>query len=345
MPSLAEEAANPADVAKPVPPFLTTSRHYHTLDDGAQIEICVQSQDARNLSVPLSLLPDPSSDPWLVNILGTVFTAPGDDDTQRPTAGHVGGLLVKRELIPQTGEDDEFLRRMMSANTFTQAQMRELFHAQGHLRDKFRGRGIWGTAGDEAWVFEIGTMAIDPRYRRSGVGRTLLGCVREEVLQAARDAQRAVLMLLFLGAPRAEVDGYKAAHPSASGPELQNVSTRTRLAAKTFWRSLGFRRLSPRSNWFGWARPVAGSGDHLTTSMADEWDSDGEEQSLGIHDDDLADDVAEKWHDWKRNVDDIANGIAGGLVERLPDPEMAHRLGQGHGLFGSTTGEDVVDHG
>lgn len=336
------EAPTPANVAKPQ--FLTTTRHYYTLNDGEQIEICVQSQDARSLSVPLSLLPDPSSDPWLVDVIGTVYTAaPGEKDTQRPAAaGRFGGLLVRRELIP-TGED-EFLGRMMTANAFTQAQMRQLFHAEGRLRDKFRGRGIWGTAGDDAWVFEVGMIAIPPVYRREGVGKKLLECVREEVLKWARDKQRAVLMLLFLGAPKAEVDGYKAAHPKASGSELQGVSTRTRLTAKHFWRSLGFRRLSPRSNWFGWARPVAGSEDHSTTRMVDEWDSDDEQQSLGLHDDDLAEDVAEKWDEWKHNLDNIDIGSASGLVEHLPDLELVHRFGDGHGPPSNSTEEDVAGY-
>lgn len=293
---------------------LTTRRRQYTLDNNTQIDIYVESWDARDQSITLAGFYDTSPDPWILSVVGTVITDTSNDDTRRAQAGRFEGLLIKRELIPE-GED-EFLRRMISANSFTQLQMSQLFNVHGQLRDRYRNRGICGTDDDDAWVLEVCRISTAPEYRRGGLGRTLVECVRDEVLTWARAEPRAVLMLLSLGTTKTELDGYKTAHPFASGPELHRASTETRLRAKRFWRSLGFRRLSERSNWFGWARPVASGRGNCSLAAHTEWESDEEEQRIDLHDDDQAEDVTERWDEWRRESDGAE--LASSLAERPP---------------------------
>ncbi|KAJ4387532.1 hypothetical protein N0V93_008127 [Gnomoniopsis smithogilvyi] len=275
------------------PTFFTTTRHQYTLHNGEEVQICVQSFDPQETSLsPFSTALDPSNKSWILGVNGTLFINPGEDDTVRSTAGKFTGLLIKRELFPQVG--DEFLRRMMSVNSFTRQQAQQLFDAQGRLKSKFKGRGIWGSENDSSWIFELGTTEIAPEYRREGVGRKMIECVREEVLTWAREAQRDVLMVLMLGATKSAIDEHKVSQPACSAAELQQVSSTARQTAKHFWRSLGFRRLSARSNWFGWTRSVAGPRDH-PFSVDGEWESEDEMVKFESHDDDTAPDVAEKW--------------------------------------------------
>lgn len=282
------------------PTIFTTTRHQYALRNGDEVEVCIQSFDPRELSSSLPLvIPNLSRpQPWIIGIAGTVYIEPGEDDTQRPSAGKFGGLLIKRELIPEV--EDGFLRHMMSVNSFTQQQAQQLFDSQGRLRRKFTGRGIWGSENDDSWIFEIGMAQIAPGYRREGVGRRLVECARDEVLTWAREEQREVLMILMLGAPQSEVVEHKSHHPMSSATDLQRVSSAARLAAKSFWRSLGFRRLSARSSWFGWARSVDDPGDHPFNSHA-EWESEGELVKINKHDDDMAPDVAETYAWYKRD--------------------------------------------
>lgn len=275
------------------PTIFTTNRHQYTLQDGEEVEICIQSFDPReHIASHFATTPDPSPRSWILGVNGTVFIEPGEDDMQRPTAGKFGGLLIKRELIPQ-GED-EFFRHMMSVNSFTRQQAQQLFDAQGRLQGKYRGRGIWGSETDSSWIFELGMADIAPDYRREGVGRVMVECVRDEVLAWAREAQREVLMILMLGAPKSAIDEHKLNQPASSAAEIQQVSSATRLTAKRFWRSLGFRRLSARSNWFGWTRSVAGPREHPFTVYED-WESEDEMVKFESHEDHMAPDVAKIW--------------------------------------------------
>lgn len=284
----------PAAYGQKQPRIFTTTRHQYALQDGDELEICVQSFNPQEFST--SLLPTTargsSSQPWILAVNGTVFIEPGKDDSLRPTAGKFGGLLIKRELIPQV--EDEFLRRMMSVNSFTRQQAQQLFDAQGRLKRKYRGRGVWGTENDNSWIFELSMAQIAPGYRRKGVGKKLVECVRQEVLTWAREAHREVLMVLMLGALKSEVDEHRLNQPASSAADLQKVSSNARLTAKRFWRSLGFRRLSARSNWFGWARSVADPGVQLFTAYG-EWESEDEMVKFESHDDTMDPDVAEKF--------------------------------------------------
>ncbi|KAJ4418244.1 hypothetical protein N0V82_005719 [Gnomoniopsis sp. IMI 355080] len=278
---------------QPNPTIFTTTRHPYNLQEGEELEICIQSFDPRFISDP-----NPSPQPWILGINVTVYIETGQDDALRPSAGNLGGFLIKRELIPQA--EDEFLRRMMSMNSHTQQLALQLFDAQGRLKDKFKGRGIRGSENDDSWIFEVSMAEIHPGWRREGVGRKMIECVRDEVLAWAREAQREVLMVLMLGAPKRVVDEHMLSQPLSSAADIQQVSTNARLRAKRFWRSLGFRRLSERSNWFGWTRFGAEDRDHSLTTQED-WESEDEIVKLEIHDDDMAPDVAEKWVRYQPN--------------------------------------------
>lgn len=291
-----ESRQSPADGQRQQAVF-TTTRHHYTLKNGKQAEVYIQSFDPREPSSAAANRTASTciSQDWILGINGTVFIKPGDNDVLRPTAGKLTGLLIKRELIPQV--ENEFLRRMMSLNSFTQQQAQQLFNSHGRLRHKFKETGTC-EANDNgtSWIFELCTMDIAPNYRRDGLGRILVECVRNEVLTWAREAHRDVLMVLMLGAPKSEMDEYKLAHPASSAAELQVVLSTARRTAKRFWRSLGFRRLSPRSNWFGWRSHPLGpgaAGDQMFQSDG-EWESEDEVIKFESHDDDMAPDVAEK---------------------------------------------------
>lgn len=277
----------------------TTTRHQCILRNGKQAEVCIQSFDPREPSSASSSTESATSTPvfqsWILGIRGTISVEPVDNHGLRQTAGKLAGLLIKRDLIPQC--EDEFLQRMMSVNSFTQQQAQQLFNSKGQLRHKFREIATCGTIDDnDTWIFELCMMDIAPNHRRDGLGRKLIECARMEVLTWAREAHRDVLMVLMLGAPKSEMDEHKLAHPHSSAAELQIVLSMARRTAKSFWRSLGFRRLSPRSNWFGWRSHPMGAGttgDQNLQSDA-EWESEDEMVKFESHDDDMDPDVAEK---------------------------------------------------
>lgn len=286
--------------------ILTTTRYQHTLKNGKQAEVLIQSFDPREPSAASASSAASTSIPqaWILGVNGTVVVEPGENDALRPTAGKLAGLLIKRELIPQV--EDEFLRRMMSVNSFTQQQAQQLFNSQGQLRRKFRETGTCGASDDDtSWILEICTMDIAPNHRRGALGKKLVECVRNEVLTWAIEAHRDVLMVLMLGAPKSEMDEHKLANPGSSAAELQIVLSTARRTAKRFWRSLGFRRLSPRSNWFGWRSHSVGAGaagDQVLQSDG-EWESEDEMIKFESHDDDMAPDVAEKLAWYTRNLE------------------------------------------
>lgn len=298
-----ESRQSPANGQTPQTIF-TTTQYQYTLKDGKQAEVCIQSFDPRESSSSSastdSTISDHANQSWIIGIKGTIFLGDGNNDTLRPTAGKLAGLLIKRELIPQV--EDEFLRRMMSVNSFTQQQAQQLFSSQGQLRDKFIGRGTCGSGNDSSWIFEICSIDIAPNHRRDGLGRTLVECVRNELLTWTQEAQRDVLMILMLGAPKSEMDEHKLINPASSAAELQAVLSTARCTAKRFWRSLGFRRLSSRSNWFGWFHPVAGTGGQIAQSDG-EWESEDEMIKFESHDDDMSPDVKEKLALYSRNLD------------------------------------------
>lgn len=300
-----ESRQSPADGQRHQTIF-TTTRHQYTLKNGKQAEVCIQSFDPREPSSASasSAASTSVSQAWILGVNGTVFVDLGEIHALRPTAGKLSGLFIKRELIPHV--EDEFLRRMMSVNSFTQQQAQQLFNSQGQLRHRYKETRTYGASDtDSSWIFELCTMDIGPNYRRDGLGRILVESVRKEVLTWAREAHRDVLMILMLGAPKSEMDGYKSTHPTSSAAELQIVLSTARQTAKRFWRSLGFRRLSPRSNWFGWRSQSveAGAAGEQRIQSDGEWESEDEIIKFESHDDDMAPDVAEKLARYTHHLD------------------------------------------
>lgn len=284
--------------------IFTTTRHQYTLKNGKQAEVCIQSFDPRESSSSSasagSAISDFVSQSWILGLNGTIFLESGDNGILRPPAGTLAGLLIKRERIPQV--EDEFLRRMMSVNSFTQQQAQQLFTSQGQLRDKFRQSGSCGSDNDSSWIFELCLIEVAPNHRRDGLGRTLVESATDKVLTWAQEAHRDVLMVLMLGAPKREMDEHKLIHPDSSATELQVVLSIVRRRAKCFWRSLGFCRLSSRSNWFGSFHPVASTEGHVIQNDED-WESEDEMVKFESHDDDMSPDVAKKLALYSRKLD------------------------------------------
>ena len=238
-----------------------------TLDDGEKLKMPVEPRDVlahvalRNANPAITHAAS-SDNPCILSVKG-IIGIELDDGRIGALVAKLNGHLIKRELIADVG--DEFHCLMTHINPSTTLLARQLFDRQGTLRPEFQGRGIWGTnskTNEDAWVFEISALEVSPRYRRQGIGSALAEFAMKMVLAWAtekeEELERVVLNLVHLkGQPDAKC---------WLAPETH--STR-----KSFWRSLGFRRLSARSSWFGWARSVAAPDAHPPTGDI-EWESD-----------------------------------------------------------------------
>ncbi|KAJ6112318.1 hypothetical protein N7523_008379 [Penicillium sp. IBT 18751x] len=192
---------------------------------------------------------------WLEQIDGLIFNQDNSDSDKTPV-GYCDGKLIRREKIR-----DKFWFAMEQPTEETCSLAFDLFDRYGRLKPEFKshpikkGSGIWNAELDDGDIFLIESLRIDGQYRRLGQGSTLVKAMLEKV----RDKTLGFVTVVHPGVLRSEV----LCEPR--GEEVHNKEL-SELAAmdisKSFWRSLGFRRIGS-SSWFGLASDPEHPCHHL----------------------------------------------------------------------------------
>ncbi|EME46454.1 hypothetical protein DOTSEDRAFT_70452 [Dothistroma septosporum NZE10] len=205
-----------------------------------------------------------------VQRLSTDVLSPGQtpyhhDEYEAKVLGSSGALLIRSELMSNPVQD--FKTLAANAEESTRYAIKHLLNTSDRcLREQFRNQGIWGSDSDDPWVLIFERLYISPKARRRGWASKLVARVLEEVVNMARRAHKAVLVLAMPFAPEKEV---------RCGTVSQAEGLRT---ARAFWRSLGFVRMG-ETLFFGWTRNVQCSGvtvmrKNLVQTEDLEYDSD-----------------------------------------------------------------------
>ena len=164
------------------------------------------------------------------------------DDYEQKVQGYCGAVLIRSELMSDPIQD--FKTLAANAEESTRHAVKHLFNTSDRcLREEFRNRGIWGSDSTDPWVLIFERLYISPASRRHGWASKLVTRILEEVINMARRAHKAVVVLAMPFAPEKEV-------------KCGLVSTEQGLRnARAFWRSLGFVRMG-ETLFFGWTRNV-----------------------------------------------------------------------------------------
>ncbi|KAK4626575.1 hypothetical protein CLAFUW4_04392 [Fulvia fulva] len=165
-----------------------------------------------------------------------------DNKYENQVLGSCGAILVRSELMSDPIQD--FKTLAANAEESTRHAVKHLFNTSDRcLREEFRNQGIWGSDSDDPWVLVFERLYVSLWARRHGWASKLVTRLLEEVVDMARRAHKAVVVLTMPFAPEKEVKG---------GAVSWEEGLRS---ARAFWRSLGFVRMG-ETLFFGWTRNV-----------------------------------------------------------------------------------------
>ncbi|KAH3517791.1 hypothetical protein KXV64_006811, partial [Aspergillus fumigatus] len=135
----------------------------------------------------------------------------------------------------------------------------DLLDRYGRLKQEFKdhpfkkGSGVWRAGLDGDDIFLIENLEIDRQYRRCGLGSRLVRAMLETV-------ESGTLYYTAIVRPSA-LNGNELQCESAAGRTTTELTSED--ISKSFWRSLGFRRIDS-SSWFGFASDAKHPSRHLT---------------------------------------------------------------------------------
>jgi ribosomal protein S18 acetylase RimI-like enzyme len=195
---------------------------------------------------------------WLQQIDGWVMKQEAINPGGRQV-GYCDGKIIRRDLIRS-----HFRHRMAMLTEHTCSLALDLFDRYGRLKQEFmdhpvkRGSGVWSAELDDDDIFLIEHLEIDTQYRRRGLGSKLVRAMLDEV-EGKTLGYTAIVCPT--GLYRLESHGVSAGK-KAAGLTNEDIS-------KSFWRSLGFRRIGS-SAWFGLSLDKNHPSCHLT--FADDYE-------------------------------------------------------------------------
>lgn len=187
----------------------------------------------------------------------------------RDRVGHFRAFLAKREFIePSPGDTRKLnfrgaLKKAHPDLCILFEEPLRFFNASGKMDDDFeafasslfvyddfkhyrdstgndkRGKDFRMHPGYRAWILIIKDIFVDIRYRRRGIGETM---VRELLLQVVKMAEKADRPLLVVVQPGFlhEIDINDLIHPEGH----RRIHLKAEIA-EVFWRSIGFERYEP----------------------------------------------------------------------------------------------------
>ncbi|EPS45994.1 hypothetical protein H072_2 [Dactylellina haptotyla CBS 200.50] len=219
-----------------------------------------------------------SSTPWSSSFTADVLdptydnTKPYDQNDfeagkrrfEESTIANVGAMLIKPELMPNGWKDFRSLSWAGEEGMRTAVDILFESRRNGALKLQYQKKGIWGADSEsdgESWILMFERFHIKNHARRQGWGRKCYLTIMEEVLEHARAAGKAVLVLVMPAAPEKEFTSNTGLTSFQGQFEFQRQTLRV---ARAFWRSLGFIRMG-ETLFFGWTRDI---GDDLDRRQA-----------------------------------------------------------------------------
>jgi ribosomal protein S18 acetylase RimI-like enzyme len=188
--------------------------------------------------------------------------------------GQLDGRIIKQEPI-YSGDRQvgycygKVINRYHIRSYFRHAMMMQTGHARslaldlldryGRLKQEFKnhpvkkGSGVWRAGLDGDDIFLIENLEIDRQYRRCGFGSRLVRAMLETV-------ESGTLYYTAIVRPSA-LNENELQCESAAGTTTTELTSED--ISKSFWRSLGFRRIGS-SSWFGFASDAKHPSRHLT---------------------------------------------------------------------------------